>query len=249
MSFLKFRQGDKLEYLKWWDILILTIIMFSYFIYSSFSSFFVLPDPNTAELPQFGSSVNWDALIFQLILLGIALIYLYLRNFDFTRWRIRVNVKSVLIGIALFVGVALVMDVYFTLVYYVIPYPSTDTSVYYDYGYEVSNLHPFLAKLAEIDISLLLYSALNGFYEEIFFLGMCLSVPENRKLHYFLYSLVIRYSFHTYQGNISAVGITLFVGIIYYLVYRKMKEENLFPFFLGHAISDVLGLGIISYFF
>lgn len=95
---------------------------------------------------------------------------------------------------------------------------------------------------------MILYSILNGFYEEIFFLGICLSVkPEERK-YYFIYSLLVRYSFHTYQGNISAIAIGLLVGGIYYFLYEKMEEKNLFPFFLAHTITDILGAGIISYF-
>lgn len=236
---------EKINYLKWWDILIVTVIMFGYFIYSSISSFFYLPDPNTTQIPEFTTNMNWRALVFQFILLSIAFIYLYIRNFNFSQWKIKINLKSIAIGIALFIGVALIFDLYFTLVYSILPYPNTDNSVFYES--ETTNL--LLSKLSTVDLSLIMYSILNGFYEEIFFLGICLSVEPDKRKYYFIYSLLIRYSFHTYQGNISALAIGLLVGGIYYLVYTKSKDKNLFPFFLAHAITDVFGAGIISYFF
>ncbi|WP_153052902.1 type II CAAX prenyl endopeptidase Rce1 family protein, partial [Streptococcus suis] len=63
----------------------------------------------------------------------------------------------------------------------------------------------------------------------------------------FLYSLIIRCSFHTYQGLISALGLGLILGTIFYLLYQKIKPKNLLPFFLAHAVADVIGLTILSY--
>ncbi|SHF06890.1 CAAX protease self-immunity [Tissierella praeacuta DSM 18095] len=245
MNILIWRKEDKIQYLRWWDILIITIIMFGYFIWNSISSFLYLPDTNTAQIPEFTSSANWYALIFQFVLLLLAFIYLYFRNFDFSKWKIRINLKSVLIGIALFIGVALLFDLYFMLIYNIFAYPNVDNSIFY----ETQETNVFLSKLSTIDLSLLLYSILNGFYEEIFFLGICLSVALDKRKYYFIYSIFVRYSFHTYQGNISAIAIGFLVGGIYYFLYTRMKEKNLFPFFLAHAITDVFGAGMISYFF
>ncbi|WP_237373104.1 type II CAAX prenyl endopeptidase Rce1 family protein [Streptococcus ruminantium] len=245
MTVLDWRKKDKLHYLKWWDVLSITAIMFGYFIWSSMSAFLSLEDVNTAPLSEFSDSSNWYALGFQLVLLFVALVYLYVRNFDFAQWKIRITIKSVFTGIALFIGIALLFDLYFMIVYNIIPYPRTDDSIFY----EQQATNAFLHKLSTVNLSLLLYSILNGFYEEIFFLGICLNVAPDKKMYYFVYSLLVRYSFHTYQGNVSAIAISLLVGGIYYLLYRRMKEKNLFPFFLAHAITDVLGAGIISYFF
>lgn len=236
------RNKEKLNYLKWWDILIITLIMFGYFIYSSTTSFFGLPDTNITQIPKFTNDTNWQALILQLGLLAITFIYLYLRNFDFSNWKIKVNLKSILMGIAIFIGVALIFDIYYTVVYSLFP---IDNSMLY----EAQQVSESLSIFQNIDLSLILYSMLNGFYEEIFFLGVCLSVKPEKRMYYFIYSLVIRYSFHTYQGNISALAIGFLVGGIYYFLYTRPKEKNLFPFFLAHAITDVFGAGIISYFF
>lgn len=215
--------------------------MFSSFIVTSFSTFFHLTDKNMTEIPEFTSALNWQAFIFQGILLGIAFLYLYFRNFDFSQWKIRVNLKAILIGIILFAGVALLFDLYFMLLSETV----FDNSIFY----ESQNENSFFSSFSNIDLSLLFYSILNGFYEEIFFLGVCLSVVPEKRVYYFIYSLFIRYSFHTYQGNLSAIAIGFLLGSIYYMLYTKMKEKNLFPFFLAHAITDVFGAGIIGYFF
>ncbi len=69
--------------------------------------------------------------------------------------------------------------------------------------------------------SLIFYALLNGFYEEIFFLGICLMGNPKHAKWAFLYSLIIRCSFHTYQGLVSGIGLGLIVGIIFHLLYQK----------------------------
>lgn len=105
----------------------------------------------------------------QLGLLAITFIYLYLRSFDFSNWKIKVNFKSILMGIAIFIGVALLFDIYYTVLYRLFP---IDNAMLYEAQQTSENLSIF----QNIDLSLILYSMLNGFYEEIFFLGFCLSV-------------------------------------------------------------------------
>lgn len=47
---------------------------------------------------------------------------------------------------------------------------------------------------------------------------------------------------------LSAIGIGFVFGITFLVFYSKSKDKNLLPFFLGHAIADVFGLSILSYF-
>lgn len=245
INIFRLKRKNRIEFLKWWDILIITIILFGYFIWNSLLSFSNLTNSDIGEIPEFTSVVNWHAMALQIILLFLALMYLYFRNFYFLNWKIIINIKSILTGTVIFVGVALIFDLYFYSISYIFRYPNINDSIYYEA--QVGN--QLLLKLSSIDISLILYSILNGFYEEIFFLGICLSVKPKEKKYYFIYSLLVRYSFHTYQGNISAIAIAFLVGGIYYFLYGKMKVKNLFPFFLAHTITDILGAGILSYFF
>lgn len=239
----KFDNSNKIKYLKWWDILIVTVIMFGSFIVSSLK-IFLYSEKTASELSEFTNAMNWESISLELILITIAFIYLYVRKFNFCQFKININIKSIVKGIVLFIGIALIFDLYFLLTDSIIIYSNVDESVLY--ASQEGNL--FLERLSNIDISLILFAILNGFYEEVFFLGICLSVaPKNRK-YYFIYSLIVRYCFHTYQGNISALGIGFLLGAIYYFLYTKSKDKNLFPFFLSHSIADIFGLGIINYF-
>lgn len=248
MTFLeKIRGSEKLQYLKWWDVLILTLILFIQAIQNSFAALSTSENSAVTELPEFTSAINWQAFSHQAFLLLLAFLYLWIRHFDFSIWtsKIRITPKAILMGIGLFLGVAILFDLYFIVTSYLFPQIPVDSGTYYQ---TEQMMHPLLRKLSEIDVSLLVYSALNGFYEEIFFLGICLTVKSEHRRWVFLYSLLVRYSFHTYQGNVSAVAIGFLLGTIYYVLYMRMKEKNMFPFFLAHAISDVMGVGILSYF-
>ncbi len=239
------REKERLDYLKCWDILIITVIMFGFFIWSSLLSFYDSSSMNVTQLSDFTSGINWNSIAMELGLLSITFLYLYFRRFHFSQWKIKINLKSILKGVVLFLGVALIFDLYFMLIYSIFPYPNIDNSIFYD----SQTTNSFFVRLYSIDLSLVFFSILNGFYEEIFFLGICLSIEPDKRVYYFIYSLLIRYSFHTYQGNMSAIAIGLLLGGIYYFLYTSSKEKNLFPFFLSHAIADMFGLGIISYFF
>ncbi|WP_250278123.1 CPBP family intramembrane glutamic endopeptidase [[Clostridium] colinum] len=96
----------------------------------------------------------------------------------------------------------------------------------------------------QINISLILFALLNGFYEEIFFLGICIHVKKEYRIISLVYSLIIRTLFHTYYGLFTALEIGLVIGIIYYIFYKRNK--NLYPFMMSHTIADIVSLGIIQ---
>nr|WP_172601481.1 CPBP family intramembrane glutamic endopeptidase [Streptococcus dysgalactiae] len=226
---------QKLTILKWFDIFILTVILFGEGIINSTMQYLALQN-QARTLEQNLTFTTWDnykAIMIQLCWLFLALLYLKWRNFDFGTWKRRILLTKwlPLQVLGIFTLTALCMDSYHYILYYATNW-----------------ITPSMHELSpHIDLSLILYSLLNGFYEEIFFLGMCLMVTPKFTKWAFLYSLIIRCSFHTYQGLGSAIGLGLIVGIIYYLIYRKMKRPNMLPFFLAHAIADVMGLTILSY--
>lgn len=218
---------DRLNNLTWWDLFLLTTIMFSPFIYSSLIGYISLKDKQYGGVLEFTSDANWSNLVFQAILLAIAMLYLRLRNFNFSQWSISINLKAIVQGIGIFLVVSLTIDLFFIAASYINPLGETAYSI------SDTNIRP------NIDLSLLLYSVLNGFYEEIFFLGICLAVAKDKRLLVILYALFVRYIFHTYQGQVAAVAIGLIVGISYYFLYTIIRPKNLFPFFLAHALADI----------
>lgn len=220
----------KISILRWNNVIIITFILFGEAIYTSSRSLYERVNNSSSQdlLLDFSTSSNYEALIIQTLLLILAFLYLKYLNFNFSVWKIKISTKATMKGIFLFVLVAFMSDIYYAFVNYLFP--------------EFSESVPQI--ISKIDLSLFLYALLNGFYEEIFFLGICLSVDEKNRFKYFLYSILIRFSFHTYQGIEAAIGIGIIMGGIYFFIYSKSKDKNLFPYFLSHAIADVLGMSL-----
>lgn len=227
------KQQRKRRTLQWFDILFLTVILWGEGIYSSTLAYLFLLQGETTidDNLTFTAADDYWALAVQFVLLLAALVYLKLRNFDFRTWHIRFSVKAVLWGGVLFLAAALLMDVYTMATAGIagrLPFPS-----------------PVSAFLLNTQVSSVIYALFNGFYEELYFLGICLAVAPRQRKWAVLFSLLVRVSFHTYQGMSSAVGIGIVFGLFMYLMYRRSKTKNLLPFFIAHAIADIFGLGIL----
>lgn len=227
--------ATKRQYLTVWDLVILTLIFFGYMIYISMSQYLLLLEQTVtvAQNLDFSDAQNYQALFTQLVLLALAIAYLQWRQFDFRRWLIQPSLKACSTGVVFFLLWSLVMDLY-----YIIMYQFTN-SVY------PSSL---LAVLGEIRLSTVIYAILNGFYEELFFLGICLAVKPTYLKWAVLYSLLVRVSFHTYQGLETALGLGIVLGVVIYLLYRYSASRNLFSFGVAHSIADIFGLSVLSYF-
>ena len=219
------------------DVIFTSILMFLSPIITSFQTLF--SSKNLEDSLYFSSDNNLKLIIYEIIILLFLFSYLKLRNFDFSQWKIKITLKSILEGIILFLIVALIFDFYFIICYSFIEFSENISK-----DISINSIESLFLRL---DFSLITVSFLNGCFEEIFFLGICLNVSEKYKNKVFLYSLIIRYAFHTYQGNVSAVGIGVILGTYYFLIYEKMNKKNLFPFFLSHGIADILGLTLLGY--
>lgn len=219
-----------LTYLSGWEVVFLSLILFGSFILMSNLPLFTpathltgkaLSDPHDSDM-VFTSGMNWLALIKQGLLMALALAYLRFRRFDFSQWTIRLTGPSLVKTIVIFLVLALVFDLYQMVIYFL----QGDGF----WPYQTFSIQPIIDQFKSFDLSLILYSAFNGFYEELFFLGICLSVRPQQEKWAFLYSLIIRYAFHTYQGQVLVVGISLIFGCGYYWLYKKMSGENLLAF-------------------
>ncbi len=229
---------EKITILRWYDIVILTLILIGHGILNSTLQFLdMLKNP---VIPYSGNNVefsvlqNYQALANQLIWLFLAILYLLWRNFDFSVWakKIKLTPWVPLQTIGIFLLTALAMDIFHLLTY----------------QFATPAIPSLFGIFSNLDLSLVLYSLLNGFYEEIYFLGICLAVKPQYQKWTFLFSLLVRFSFHTYQGLGAAFGIGILMGTIFYFLYKKMGQKNLLPFFLAHAIADMIGLSILFYF-
>lgn len=223
----------KRKTLEWWDIMILSLILFGGAIFNSNYPFFSGVDYQAlANATEFST---WDNIygIFSIIVeLSIAFLYLKWRHFDFSQWKYQVTIKKTFLAILLFILSAISLD----LADILWMGWRNATAFIGSQGY--------MNVIENMDISLILFSLLNGFYEEIFFLGICFSTKDSQKWFVFLYSLMIRFSFHTYQGIIPALEIGLILGILFYILYKR-SDRNLYPFMLAHSLADIIGASIL----
>ena len=169
-------------------------------------------------------------------MLGITFLYLVIRNYDFKQLPIHWS-WSVLIWVPLiFAVVGIFGDII--------------TTLSGEYNYFNPQLIPFIdpmeiiRKFMALTPMAICYALLNGFYEEFFFLGLLSSVKEKHKWLALVYSVIIRISFHTYQGLLWALVIGLVYGLFYYFLY-KYVVKNLLPFFLMHALADMFGSSLL----
>lgn len=215
------------------DVILVTFIMLGPAIFKSTQMF--LSGPLQTEDIIFSTYDNIRAIIIQSIQLIIAFVYLWVRKFDFSNWKYKVTVKDTFLGIGLFFILGFLMD---------LTNIATSGAEWIP-GFLATNV-PVLGALSVVTPSLILFSILNGFYEEIFFLGVCTSVKKEHQKGIFIYSVIIRTIFHTYQGIVLALGIGLFLGIIYYVLYKK-KTSNLYPYMLSHTFADIFGLSLLHF--
>lgn len=230
---------EKIKYIRWFDLLLITGVMFGYMIYSSTLWFVASLNTSAQEAVTYTENYSYSAaenylgLALQCAYLAVVFVYLKWRRFDFSQWRIKITPRAILTGIVLFAAASLCNDAI-------------------GYGVEgLTNLGaspaPLYGFFANETVSTVIYAILNGFYEEIYFIGICLSVQPKFRIPAFLFSLVIRFSFHTYQGLASAFGIAFVLGVGYFIYIVKAKDKNLFPIFFSHTIADVTGLGLVYY--
>ena len=226
-------EANRLTQLQWWDVVIISIILFSGAIWNSTQTWLTEPSEILEQGTEFTAADNWFGLVSIILELGISWLYLRWRKFDFSQWKYRPTAKGTLLAVGIFLVMSVGMDIVSIL-----SLGWTEATAY------VGSLG-ILGVLAEIDVSLLLFSFVNGIYEEIFFLGVCTAVPKNQRAGVLCYSLVIRFAFHTYQGLAAAAGIGFVIGGLYLLFYYKREDKNLYPYMLSHAFADVFGAGLL----
>ena len=244
MSLLKkIHPEQPLKEQRWLDIGMVTLIMFGQFIVRSTQMYMASLSPtiSTTMSETATNTVSKGAAYssnfsLQLILLSLALVYLWIRHFDFKQLPIRLKC-SVLFWVPLiFAIMGLLADMVSTLSG--------------QYNYFSPQVLAFISPMAVINKFLALspmaitYGLLNGFYEEFFFLGLLTSVKDKYKWWVLLFSTLVRVSFHTYQGMLWALVIGVVFGLLYYFLY-KYKVKNLLPFFLVHALADMFGSSLI----
>ncbi|NRG97035.1 CPBP family intramembrane metalloprotease [Streptococcus suis] len=238
----KIHPKQSLKELRWFDILILTAIIWGNSILTSTQMWIAslsATEVVDASVSSFSSSDDWWAIGNEVKLLVIALIYLFIRHFDFKQLKVKLHWNVLLWAPAIFLGAGFLCDLAFDVFDL---FPSlTDNFTYLGYfPYYDWSISSVIEKFATLSPSRVLFSLMNGFYEEFYFLGLLLSTNKTYRPWILIFSTIVRISFHTYQGLQSALVIGVVFGLFYYFMYTR-KNDNLLPFFLGHAFADMVG--------
>lgn len=221
------------------DFGVLSFIFFGYFISLSLWMYFCTDDVQIPSAASFSDYSNIFSIVLELVLLILAGVYLRWRRFHFSSLNFSVSFYTLPLMLLLVLLGAVLIDVCIYGSYWII------------YGVNpLSYLSAWRAErevgvFAHITLWLVLFSLLNGFFEELFFMGFTFAVTGRYRIYAIIASVCIRFSFHLYQGIASAMGIAL-IGLGFILVRRKVA--SLVPFMLAHAVFDIFGAGILFWF-
>lgn len=247
------------------DILILAVIFFGEATVNAVSAYLSLRAQGL-DAPQtidFSQETNYSGILMELAMLLAAYLYLRWRRFDFRVLNFAVNRTTLPLTLLFIVSAGAVCFGFESAVAYLGgDAPQEDyAQAWQQWGTQwIQYLHQITyaphtlamenitesAAVADtpahrISFSHFLFALLNGFYEELFFLGLIFAVHPRILPAAFAFSLFVRFIFHVYQGIIGALSITT-LGIVFYLYRRKIS--TLVPFMLAHSFFDIYGLNM-----
>lgn len=230
---------QKRKNLSFADIAVLALIFFGYATFGALTQYGQMQQTGELVPENFGfydTAANYYSMVVELISLVVAWFYLRWRCFDFSTLDFSVNRYTLPLALLLIVCAGLFADFYQYIHAAIWPhhYPASEAIV--EGGYAQA-YNPF----AQITLSLLLFALLNGFFEELFFMGLVFATPKKWLPYAIIFSLGVRFVFHVYQGLAGAATITT-LGLVFLLFRRKIT--TLLPFMLAHAFFDVFGLSL-----
>ena len=197
------------------EFIIVMILAFSLFIYSSSSTFF----GSTSEFThQIITSVDlYFLVIYELIILSVLFFFLKSRNWKIKDLNLNFRFYMIFIAFAL-ASIRLIIGISITNLF------------------NLNTIEPNIEFETSI-VSILLVVIVNSIYEEVLLIGYLFKRLEKFNPYIImLLSLMIRFSFHTYQGigNIFMIASLGLVFGIYYIKYRK-----LLPLVLAHGAGNI----------
>ncbi|MDO4435603.1 MAG: CPBP family intramembrane metalloprotease [Cardiobacteriaceae bacterium] len=241
-----------LRYLTILDVLILTTIFFGSAIISSHLGYVQLQE-SVAEAPTdwlLMEGNHWQSIGEECLWLVLAFGYLYWRKFDWRHFDFSVDKQSALktvIYVLLAGTVATLYEYAQAWVHFGLFPEQYPTEI--GEGLATEGSAEVMNEAAGLPWdywtgSFILFALLNGFFEELFFLGVVFAVKPKALPYMVVFSLLVRFSFHTYQGIMGALTITT-LGITFALL--RYRYRQLLPFMWAHSVFDLVGLVLPFY--
>ena len=220
------------------DIIVLSLIFFGYATFNSIAGYLQLQQAGMAAPTDLGldAASSYGSIVLELVELLAAWIYLRWRRFDFKALDFSVHRYTLPLTVLLIVCAGAVADAYQYLHWWIWPHHYPEASELASNSFSAASNNPF----AHITPLFVFFALLNGFYEELFFMGLIFAVRPKLVPHAAALSIGVRFIFHLYQGLAGAATVTT-LGIVFILFRRKTSA--LVPFMLAHAFFDVFGLG------
>ncbi|HEY6096039.1 MAG TPA: CPBP family intramembrane glutamic endopeptidase [Gallionellaceae bacterium] len=199
------------------DVLIVTALCFGMFILSSIQAV-----ASGFPTPPFTDAMFFNIIAYEICFAAAALGYLHLRGHDLGHLIPSPSYTGSIAGAVLFVAATAAAWVLESL-----------------FGSNSAATQPVDAMVAHATISfgpLLGLSLVNGLYEETFLVGFLQRALETSGASFAVgTSLLVRVSYHLYQGPVGAVSILGF-GMILSLYY--MRTRKLWPLVSAHILAD-----------
>jgi len=199
------------------EAIVVATICFGLFILASVQAVF-------AGFPEarYSDADNVWGIFIELVLGALALIYLRLRDFDLAALYPRPELRGTVIGIALYIVAWIAGDLA------VMPLQAADNTLpVVEFSYAGSSLVPIV-----------LFAMVNGTFEEVFLLGVLARGLQDRGPAFAAgVSLLVRLSYHLYQGPAGAIWVLVFglVVTVYYL-----RTRRLWPVVFAHILGDIV---------
>jgi membrane protease YdiL (CAAX protease family) len=209
------------------EFFLVTILFFAYPIFNSFKALYIRITYN--KLPHFTDLGVARMISFEIIVLAAALTILYWRGYSNQDINLTINPKSSLYGLWLLLKYYLVSIAIFFIPLLILAKFFRPTLS--------SATNPFFSMNLSY-ISIIAFAIINPIFEELSIIGYLFSSIEKIKGTYpaLFISLVVRLSYHTYQG----FGILVVTVFGYILGMAYVKKRNIWPLIVCHTCVDLI---------
>ncbi|WAC74484.1 CPBP family intramembrane metalloprotease [Roseateles sp. SL47] len=168
-------------------------------------------------------------ILLELVLAGVALLFLRLRGFDVKSLLPRPTWWDTLLGALTYLAAWLLETVCQSVYQAVVPPSPTPPVIEFSFtGLTVATLVGF--------------AVVNGLFEEVFLLGVLTRGLRGLGLGLAIgLPMLLRLLYHTYQGPLGALGVVAF-GLTVTLVY--VRTGRLWPSVYAHILADVIPMAV-----
>ncbi|OFX68094.1 MAG: hypothetical protein A2X14_01465 [Bacteroidetes bacterium GWD2_33_33] len=209
-----------------WETIIVLLIGFGIFIYSSTTAFLkVNSDYSHSWIYKLTSQGHFSIVIIEIISLSLIIYFLKLRGWKKEDFNLEFTLKLIWTGLLIMFIKNIITNGSYKILEF-LNVIDTSTVNHVQYGLDANW------------ISILLIVIINSIYEEFILIGYLFKRLHNLNPYLvIIISLIIRESYHTYQGWMSLLVI-IPVGLVFGYYYAKYKK--LWPIIFAHAFTNLI---------